>query len=69
MTSLSSSEDRAADLLRPSGHERVAFHETTDPEVAIVEFDIVGETVRGTIRQAVVYLPRARSGDALLLRD
>jgi ketosteroid isomerase-like protein len=45
------------------------FHETTDPEVAIVEFDIVGETVRGPFRQAVVYLLRARSGRVLLLRE
>jgi ketosteroid isomerase-like protein len=54
---------------RISGHEHVAFHETTDPEVAIVEFDIVGETVRGPFRQAAVYLLRARSGRVVLLRE
>lgn len=52
-----------------SGHENVVFHQTTDPEVAIVEFDIVGETVRGPFRQAVVYLLRVRSGRVLLLRE
>jgi ketosteroid isomerase-like protein len=54
---------------RISGHENVVFHQTTDPEVAIVEFDIVGETVRGPFRQAVVYLLRVRNGRVLLLRD
>jgi len=54
---------------RISGHERVVFHQTTDPEVAIVEFDIVGETASGTFRQAVVYLLRARGGRVLLLRE
>jgi ketosteroid isomerase-like protein len=54
---------------RISGHEHVVFHQTTDPEVAIVEFDIVGETVRGPFRQAAVYLLRARSGRVLLLRE
>jgi len=51
------------------GHERVVFHETTDPEVAIVEFDIVGETARGAFRQTVVYLLRVRGGRVLLLRE
>jgi ketosteroid isomerase-like protein len=54
---------------RISGHERVVFHQTADPEVAIVEFDLVGETVRGTFRRSVVYLLRARSGRVLLLRE
>jgi ketosteroid isomerase-like protein len=54
---------------RISGHERVAFHQTTDPEVALVEFDIVGETVRGAFRQPMVYLLRARGGRVLLLRE
>src|ERR1041384_5373113 len=47
------------------GHEHVVFHETTDPEVAIVEFDMVGETVRGPFRQAMVYLLRVRNGRVL----
>ena len=51
------------------GHENVVFHQTTDPEIAIVEFDIVCETVRGPFRQTVVYLLRVRSGRVLLLRD
>ena len=54
---------------RISGHERVVFHETTDPEVAIVEFDMVGESSRGPFRQSMVYLLRARSGRVLLLRE
>jgi ketosteroid isomerase-like protein len=54
---------------RISGHERVAFHETTDPEVAIVEFDMVGETARGPFRQTMVYLLRVRGGRVLLLRE
>jgi ketosteroid isomerase-like protein len=54
---------------RISGHERVVFHQTTDPEVAFVEFDIVGETVRGAFRQSVVYLFRARGGLVLHLRE
>ncbi|HEY8944616.1 MAG TPA: nuclear transport factor 2 family protein [Polyangiaceae bacterium] len=51
------------------GHERVVFHETLDPELAIVEFDIVGDTVHGPFRQAVVYLLRVRNGRVLLLRE
>jgi len=54
---------------RISGHDRVVFHETTDREVAIVEFDLVGETARGPFRQSMVYLLRARSGRVLLLRE
>jgi len=54
---------------RITGHERVVFHETTDPEVAIVEFDIVGESARGSFRQTVVYLLRAQSGRVRLLRE
>lgn len=54
---------------RISGHERVVFHETADPEVAIVEFDMVGETVRGPFRQTMVYLLRVRGGRVLLLRE
>ena len=54
---------------RISGHEHVAFHETTDPEVAIVEFDLVGDTARGPFRQAVVNRLRIRDGRVLLLRE
>lgn len=52
-----------------SGHERVVFHQTADPELAIVEFDIVGRNATGTFRQGVVYLLRARGGRVLLLRE
>jgi ketosteroid isomerase-like protein len=54
---------------RITGHERVVFHPTSDPEIAIVEFDIVGETVRGPFRQAAVYLLRVREGRVVLLRE
>lgn len=62
--------ERATQLKRRiSGHENVVFHATTDPELAVVEFDIVGETVRGPFRQTVVYLLRIRSERVLLLRE
>jgi len=51
------------------GHDRVAFHQTSDPEVAIVEFDIVGASPRGPFRQTVVYQLRIRDGRVLLLRE
>jgi ketosteroid isomerase-like protein len=54
---------------RISGHERVVFHQSTDPEIAIVEFDIVGDTMQGPFRQSVVYLLRVRDGRVLLLRE
>ncbi len=54
---------------RITGHERVVFHQTTDPEVAIVEFDIIGENARGAFRQSVVYLLRVRGGLVFLLRE
>jgi len=54
---------------RITGHEHVVFHQTTDPEVAIVEFDMLGETVRGPFRQAIVYLFRVRDGRVVLLRE
>jgi len=54
---------------RITGHERVAFHQTTDPEVAMVEFDMVGDTPRGPWRQSVVYLLRIRDGRVALLRE
>ena len=54
---------------RITGHDRVVFHQTSDPEIAIVEFDIVGENVRGPFRQAVVYLLRVLDGRVVLLRE
>lgn len=54
---------------RIAGHEQVVFHQTTDPEVVIVEFDIVGETARGSFRQSVVYLLRIRNEHVVLLRE
>lgn len=54
---------------RITGHDRVAFHETTDPEVVIVEFDVVGEAANGPFRQAMVNILRIRGGQVVLLRD
>jgi ketosteroid isomerase-like protein len=54
---------------RISGHERVVFHQTLDPELAIVEFDIIGASAQGPFRQSVVYLLRVRNGLVLLLRE
>ena len=54
---------------RITGHDRVTFHQTTDPEVAIVEFDMLGESTRGPFRQPMVYLLRIRNGRVLLLRE
>ena len=54
---------------RITGHEHVVFHQTTDPELAIVEFDMLGETVQGPFRQAMVYLLRVRDGRVVLLRE
>lgn len=54
---------------RITGHDRVVFHQTTDPDVAIVEFDMLGETVRGPFRQAMVYVLRVRDGRVALLRE
>jgi ketosteroid isomerase-like protein len=51
------------------GHEQVVFHETKDPEVVIVEFEVVGEAPSGPFRQAMVYLLRIRDGRVVLLRD
>ena len=41
----------------------------TDPEVIIVEFDMVGESARGPFRQGMVYLLRIRDGRVVLLRE
>ena len=54
---------------RIEGHDRVVFHEAMDPEVVIVEFDMVGESARGPFRQAMVYLLRIRNGRVVLLRE
>lgn len=54
---------------RITGHDQAVFHETTDPEVLIVEFEIVGETAQGPFRQPAVYLLRVREGRVVLLRE
>lgn len=54
---------------RITGHEHVVFHETKDPEVVIVEFDVFGETAAGPFRQAMLNVLRIRNGRVVLLRD
>lgn len=63
------SSARTKRIADTSGHENVVFHQTADPEVALVEFDIVGDTVRGPFRQSVAYLLRVRGGRVVLLRE
>ncbi|MEO8548872.1 MAG: nuclear transport factor 2 family protein [Kofleriaceae bacterium] len=54
---------------RISGHDHVVFHETKDPEVVFVEFDVIGETPKGPFRQGMANLLRIREGRVVLLRD
>jgi uncharacterized protein len=52
-----------------TGHDRVIIHETADPEVVIVEFDMVGRTPAGPFKQSMVYVLRVRAGQIVLLRE
>lgn len=54
---------------RITGHDRVVFHETKDPEVVIVEFEVFGEAANGPFRQAMLNVLRIRDGRVVLLRD
>ena len=51
------------------GHDRVTVHETTDPEVAVFEFDVYGESAGKPFRQSLLYVLRVRDGQIVLLRD
>ncbi|HWL88375.1 MAG TPA: nuclear transport factor 2 family protein [Polyangiaceae bacterium] len=62
--------ERAKEMNRKiMGHDRVVVHETSDPEVVVVEFDVVGEIAGKPFRQSLVYVVRARAGRIVLLRD
>lgn len=53
------------------GYDAVMVHETTDPEVIIVEFDLQGEVTRTgeTYQVPYVQIFRIRDGKILSLRD
>jgi len=51
------------------GHDRVTVYETTDPEVAVIEFDVYGEAAGKPFRQSLLYVLRVRDGQIVLLRD
>ncbi|HWL86934.1 MAG TPA: nuclear transport factor 2 family protein [Polyangiaceae bacterium] len=51
------------------GHEHVVVHETHDPEVAVIEFDALGEAAGKPFRVSYVHVVHAREGRIVLLRD
>ncbi len=51
------------------GHDRVVVHETADPEVAVIEFDVFGENAGAPFRQSMLYVLRVRAGKIVHLRD
>ncbi len=53
------------------GYDAVVVHETTDPEVIIVEFDLQGEVVRTGARYQLPYVQvfRIRDGAIVSMRD
>jgi uncharacterized protein len=53
------------------GYEAVVLHETTDPEVIIVEFDLLGEVPRTGQSYQLPYVQvfRIRDGQILSMRD
>jgi ketosteroid isomerase-like protein len=53
------------------GYSSVVVHQTTDPEVIVVEFDLDGEvTATGErYRYSYVQVVRVRGGEIVLLRD
>jgi ketosteroid isomerase-like protein len=51
------------------GHDHIVVHETRDPEVIFVEFDVYGEAASTPFRQSLLYLLRVRAGHIALLRD
>jgi hypothetical protein len=51
------------------GHDNIIVHETRDPEVIFVEFDLYGEVTGKPFRQSLLYLLRVRAGHIALLRD
>jgi uncharacterized protein len=56
--------------VRPEGYRSVTWHETTDPEVVIVEFEVYGQMGRNkTFALPYIQVFRVRNGEILSLRD
>ena len=51
------------------GLDRVVVHEARDPEVAVIEFDVVGEDASKPTRLSYVHVVRVRAGLIVHLRD
>lgn len=55
---------------RPEGYRSVVWHETTDPEVVIVEFEVYGKIGKnGTFSLPYIQVFRVRDGEIVSLRD
>lgn len=54
---------------RMLGVEPSAIHESRDPEVVIVEFDVLSELDGEPLRMSYVHILRARAGQIVSLRD
>ena len=51
-------------------YDAVVIHETTDPEVIIVEFDVTGESDNdGPYRLSYIQVLRVRDGEIIFFRD
>lgn len=56
--------------VRPAGYRSVVWHETTDPEVVIVEFVVHGDIGRGgSFALPYIQVFRVRDGEIVSLRD
>ena len=51
------------------GYSNVIVHETTDPDVIVVEFDLHGASDTGPYQYAYIQVMRVRDGEIALLRD
>jgi ketosteroid isomerase-like protein len=54
---------------RIGGLDRVVVHETADPEVIVVEFDVIGTDAGIPFRLSYVHVVRAKGGLIVHLRD
>lgn len=63
--------ETAAALVTFDEYRHVVVHETTDPEVIIVEYEALGSVVASgaPLRQAVIAVFRVRDGQILSYRD
>lgn len=62
--------DAVAAGRRNIGNDNVVVHETADPEVIVVEFDLLGEDGRGgAYRLPYIHVLRVRDGRIVSLRD